>query len=528
MSDAADPADWSPATRLLRVRVEEDEPTSVGPVPAVAAGAVSSKVAAASIPATVQARDIARDDLTGLSLGQYALGEKIGGGGMGKVFRARHVHLDRLFAIKFVATNLANRGDVQQRFAQETRALGQLQHPRIVNAVDAGCLDGLKYLVTEYIDGEDLTRLVARRGVLPVAEACGLIRDAALGLAYSHSRGFVHRDIKPSNLIVDREGGIKILDFGLVHDQQRDSELTAEGAILGTWDYIAPEQAEDASAVDHRCDLYSLGCTLLFLLSGQAPFSGPRYRLPAAKLKGHLLETPEWLVEPPAGVPLDLVAVLKRLLAKHPDDRVQTADEVATELAPYVANPGESAAEVRRERVSQGVFDGLGKRSSAAALGLGLLAVSLGVFSVVTELGRVAGASAASQAGTQPVPDSRDTNRTRQTEAQGVGESGPEAGVAVAQADGRSADDLAAGPKPGDFSTHPMPIFEDDPVGLPAIGAVLPGPLPVPPLPAPPLPMRAVTVLPGRTNSAVPVPFGPVPFGVGPRVATDELGRLLP
>lgn len=523
MSDAAVSADSSPATRALGVRVEEDEPTSTGPGPVSGTGVagsaasgseapgltVASPIAAAvSAIATVRARDIARDDLTGLSLGQYALGEKIGGGGMGKVFRARHVHLDRLFAIKFVATNLALRGDVQQRFEQETRALGQLQHPRIVNAVDAGCLDGLKYLVTEYIDGEDLTRLVARRGALSVNEACGLIRDAALGLAYSHSRGFVHRDIKPSNLIVDREGGIKILDFGLVHDQQRDNELTAEGSILGTWDYIAPEQAEDASAVDHRCDLYSLGCTLLFLLSGQVPYSGPKYRLPAAKLKGHLLETPAWLAEPPADVPSDLVAVLTRLLAKHPDERIQTADEVATALAPFVNSRASPAKESRGERVSPGVRDLLGNRSSTTALGLGLLAVSLGVFSAATEISRAAGTGSMSQSGSGLTPDSLKTT-TAAAEGQRGDELNTDVPVEVAQSDESTAANTEAGLERDEPPTHPMPLFANEAVVLQELGEAA---LALP-----------VTVPPGRTNSALPVPFGLLPH-----VATDELGKLLP
>jgi serine/threonine protein kinase len=513
MSDAAISADSSPATRALGVRVEEDEPTSTGPGPVSGTGAsgvtlAGSAEAAVSAIATVQARDIARDDLSGLSLGQYALGEKIGGGGMGKVFRARHVHLDRLFAIKFVATNLALRGDVQQRFEQETRALGQLQHPRIVNAVDAGCLDGLKYLVTEYIDGEDLTRLVARRGALSVNEACGLIREAALGLAYSHSRGFVHRDIKPSNLIVDREGGIKILDFGLVHDQQRNGELTAEGSILGTWDYIAPEQAEDASAVDHRCDLYSLGCTLLFLLSGQVPYAGPKYRLPAAKLKGHLLETPAWLAEPPAEIPTELVAVLTRLLAKHPDERIQTADEVATALAPFANSSARQDETSRSERVSPGVRDLLGNRSSTTALGLGLLAVSLGVFSAATEISRAAGTGSMSQSGSQLSPDPLKTTSAA-AEGQRVGEVSPEVLVDVAQSKEPTAANSAAGLEPDEPLTHPMPLFANEAVVLQEFGdesVALP-----------------VTVPPGRTNSALPVPFGLLPH-----VATDELGKLLP
>ncbi len=287
--------------------------------------------------------DITRDDLTGLYLGQYALGSKIGGGGMGKVFRARHMHLDRLFAIKFVSAEFSGSDDVQERFEQETLALGRLQHPQIVNAVDAGCLDGLMYLVTEYIEGEDLASLVQRRGPILYEEACGLIRQAALGLAYSHASGFVHRDIKPSNLIVNRSGVVKILDFGLVRDTYADHQLTEQGAMLGTWDFLAPEQAHDSSQVDERCDLYSLGCTLLYLLSGQPPFSNAKYTTAASKLKGHLFDTPSWLEHPPANIPAELVTVVSRMLAKSPSQRYQTADEVAIALASFIPQSAESA-----------------------------------------------------------------------------------------------------------------------------------------------------------------------------------------
>ena len=288
-----------------------------------------------SMPTPCKA-DIALDDLTGLSLGQYALGRKVGGGGMGKVFTARHVHLDRSFAIKFLGSDISHSTEAHLRFEQEVLALGKLQHPNIVNAVDAGCVHGLKYLVTELIDGEDFTQLVQRRGMIPIDEACELIFQAALGLAYSHQCGFVHRDIKPSNLIVNRVGVVKILDFGLVRTLKVDHQLTDNGELLGTWDFIAPEQAHDASNVDRRCDIYGLGCTLLYLLSGQVPFSSARYATPAAKLKGHLFDTPPWLESATTNLPPMLRDVLERMLAKEPDQRYSTSDEVAEELAAFL------------------------------------------------------------------------------------------------------------------------------------------------------------------------------------------------
>ncbi len=293
-------------------------------------------------PPTICKADISRDDLTGLSLGQYELGKSIGGGGMGRVFAARHVHLDRTFAIKFIGAAANHSPEAHSRFEQEVLALGKLQHPHIVSAVDAGSIDGLKYLVTELIDGDDLAQLVQHHGPLPFAEACELMRQAALGLAYSHRLGFLHRDIKPSNLILDRAGNVKLLDFGLVCNANTGHDLTSCG-MLGTWDFVAPEQAQDARQVDARSDLYSLGCTLLFLLSGRPPFSGERYSTAAAKLTGHLFETPAWLENVPAELPLELVTLLKKLLAKKPAERFQQADDVVAALAPFASSTASHA-----------------------------------------------------------------------------------------------------------------------------------------------------------------------------------------
>jgi serine/threonine protein kinase len=321
-------------TRALRVvaggaATPHDSMPIFDPSPNLADGHRSEE----SFP-TVCPADIIRDDLTGLSLGQYALGKKVGDGGMGTVFLARHRHLDRLFAIKFVSAELSNNTEAQDRFERETLALGKLQHPHIVNAVDAGCVNGLRYLVTEFIEGEDLARLVERRGLLPVAEACELIRQAADGLEYSHANGFVHRDIKPSNLIVNKDGVVKILDFGLVQNASLNHRLTDSQELLGTWDFLAPEQAQDASQVDRRSDIYSLGCTLIFLLSGEVPFSDSKYATAATKLKGHLFDTPSWLQNPPASVPRNVIDVLIRMVAKSPSLRFQTASEVVAALEP--------------------------------------------------------------------------------------------------------------------------------------------------------------------------------------------------
>jgi serine/threonine protein kinase len=325
---------------------------------------------AKTTPPTICKADVGRDDLTGLSLGQYELGKSIGGGGMGRVFAARHVHLDRTFAIKFIGTAANHSPEAHSRFEQEVLALGKLQHPHIVSAVDAGSADGIKYLVTELIVGEDLAQLVQQHGPLPCAEACELMRQAALGLAYSHRLGFLHRDIKPSNLILDREGNVKLLDFGLVCNANTGHDLTSCG-MLGTWDFVAPEQAQDARQVDARSDLYSLGCTLLYLLSGRPPFSGERYSTAAAKLTGHLFETPTWLENAPADLPPGLIPLLKKMLAKKPAERFQQADEVVAALSPFASSTASHA--MNPPRTTPNKFN----RNQGAAIAAAVAAVAI-------------------------------------------------------------------------------------------------------------------------------------------------------
>ena len=257
---------------------------------------------------------------------------------MGRVYVARHVHLDRNFAIKFIGLQASHAPDIAVRFEKEVLALGKLQHPNILSAVDAGSVDGVKYLVTELINGEDLAQLVRRRGPLPCADACELIRQAALGLAHSHNAGFLHRDLKPSNLILDRTGVVKLLDFGLVCQAEANHELTSHGGMLGTWDFVAPEQAQDARQVDARSDLYSLGCTLIYLLSGKPPFCEPDYSTAASKLKGHMFDLPPWLEQVPDDLPTSVEALLIRLVAKNPAERFQYAAAVAEALGPPAAD----------------------------------------------------------------------------------------------------------------------------------------------------------------------------------------------
>src|SRR5262249_1682644 len=220
-----------------------------------------------------------------LVLGSYILLARIGEGGMGEVFKARHRRLGRIVALKVIRqTRLANPAAVQ-RFEREMKAVCQVTHPNVVNAIDADDADGKLFIAMELVDGIDLGKLVASSGPLGVAEACEYARQIAVGLDACHARGLIHRDIKPSNLLLtyepDTSGAgtgrrpvVKIFDLGLARIDAAGSEqpvprLTMMGKIVGTPDYLAPEQARDSHHVDGRADLYSLGCTLFFLLTGK-------------------------------------------------------------------------------------------------------------------------------------------------------------------------------------------------------------------------------------------------------------------
>jgi serine/threonine protein kinase len=205
-------------------------------------------------------------------LGEYRLLEKLGEGGMGTVYKARHTELDRIVAIKVMRPGRLTEVEAAARFRREIKLTGRLDHPHLVRALDARTVGDMHFLVTEYVDGLDLQTLSDRLGPLPVADVCELVRQAALGLQCAHEHGLVHRDIKPSNLMLDRRGQLKILDLGLarvVGAVSASQQVTTIGQVMGTPDYIAPEQVGDSRGADIRADIYSLGCTLYLLLVGQ-------------------------------------------------------------------------------------------------------------------------------------------------------------------------------------------------------------------------------------------------------------------
>ncbi len=281
-----------------------------------------------------------------LLLGAYVLCDKLGEGGMGAVYRARNWRLDKVVALKLIRKErLANDGAVR-RFHREIRAAAQLSHPNIVRAFDADEVDGTHFLVMEYVEGTDLHQLVRGHGPLTVAAACDYVGQAALGLQHAHERGMVHRDIKPHNLLLTGaafpEGGgppaggtVKVLDLGLARieageDDGQSSTMTHSGVVMGTADYMAPEQSLDSRDVDTRADLYSLGCTLFFLLAGRTPFAGGTF---TEKLMKHQLRPPPDVRAVRPDTPEAVAAVVARLLEKDRARRFQTPAELAEALA---------------------------------------------------------------------------------------------------------------------------------------------------------------------------------------------------
>lgn len=279
----------------------------------------------------------------GSQLGPYQLVAKLGEGGMGAVFKARHIKLGKLVALKILPPHVMSRGDALARFEREMLAVGSLQHPNIVQAHDAGDVGGVHYLSMEFVEGQDLQKLLQKKGPMSVVNACKAIRQAAQGLAAAHKLGLVHRDIKPSNLFVTKQTGqIKILDMGLalLSQDQVPAALTSTGQCFGTPDYMAPEQWSDAHSCDARADLYSLGCTLFYLLVGKPPYPTETHRSAANKMKGHVMDPAPDLRAARPDVPEELDAIYRKLLAKSPKDRFDSAQELADALAPFSTSKG--------------------------------------------------------------------------------------------------------------------------------------------------------------------------------------------
>ena len=276
-----------------------------------------------------QADCVCRGKTTHLVLGDYLILDVLGSGGMGRVFRAVHRRLNRLVALKVLPPSAVDREESVQRFQREIQAVAKLSHPNIVAAHDAGCCNDTYFFVMDLIDGQDLAQRVKEKGPLPPSEAVECILQVARGLEYAHAAGVIHRDIKPSNLLLDEAGSVRILDLGVARFTSRDEGLTNTGCILGTVDYMAPEQAINTKLADHRADIYSLGCTLYYLLTGQSVYGG---ETAMERLLAHREHPIPSLKSACPAVSDGLDTVFQRMLAKKPAARWQTMGQVIAAL----------------------------------------------------------------------------------------------------------------------------------------------------------------------------------------------------
>jgi hypothetical protein len=343
---------------------------------------------------------------------RYRVAALVGRGGMGTVYRAEHTLMGRPVALKVIDPHLLEHAGALARFRQEVMAAARLSHPNIVIAYDAEQVGSHHVLVMEFVEGTNLADYLRARGRLGAGEACGYVRQAALGLQHAFERGMVHRDIKPHNLMLTPDGQVKVLDFGLARflfEQAPDADagdalddtaarcatcaaedasgLTPAGSMMGTLDYMPPEQARDARRADIRADIYSLGCTLYQLLTGQVPFPGGDAGSKAARLAS---ESPAPLARLRPDLPKGLAAVVARMMARRPEDRYQTPAAVAAALAPFTDAPGRKSL----------------KRRLAAVLALALTVLTAGAVAlrVQTEQGDPA----------QPADQDRVTKLVRQ------------------------------------------------------------------------------------------------------------------
>jgi serine/threonine protein kinase len=268
----------------------------------------------------------------------YKILEALGRGGMATVYKARQLGTKRLVAVKVIDRSLAGDEEIVARFRQEQALGARLRHPNLIAVYEAGRAAGRPYLVMEVVEGGNLDELLGRSGPLEVAEACEVIRQAALGLQHLHEHGLVHRDVKPSNLMLTTGGEVKVLDLGLarhLYEPAAGGRITGRGQFLGTLDYVAPEQCADPRTVDIRADVYGLGCTLYELLAGQPPFARPGYESAFQKMKAHVEAPVPPIQEPRPDVPERLASALGRMLAKDREGRFASPADVVRAVQPF-------------------------------------------------------------------------------------------------------------------------------------------------------------------------------------------------
>jgi hypothetical protein len=342
-----------------------------------------------------QAEQILQGKWKRFFIGKYKVLERLGIGGMGQVFLCEHKLMRRRVAVKVLPTAKAADPSSLQRFYREARAVAALDHPNIVRAYDIDQDENLHFLVMEFVDGTNLQDLVKKFGPLDVLRACHYVYGSAVGLQYAFEMGIVHRDIKPGNVLVDRSGVVKILDMGLArffNDEEDQLTKKYDENVLGTADYLAPEQAVESHTVDIRADVYSLGGTFYFLLTGQPPF--PEGSV-AQKLLWHQTRDPKPVRQLRPEVPAELAAVLARMMAKEPADRFQTPAELMTALARWVQTPIPPPPDKEMPQFSPAALGGPGG-PAVRPMSSGVLLAGSGPFPV--------GPGLSTGSGQQPIP----------------------------------------------------------------------------------------------------------------------------
>ena len=304
-------------------------------------------------------------------IGVYEIGELLGRGGMGNVYKATHKHLRKMVAIKLLPEWATNRPEALSRFQQEMQAVGRLDHPNVVRAMDAGNANGTSFLTMELLSGCDLARLVSGQRSLRTADACELIRQAAKGLHYAHSQGLIHRDVKPANLMlaIDSAGRpvVKVMDLGLALLTEYDASVPAtdDGQLMGTLEFMAPEQASHSGQVDYRADIYALGATLFRLLTGSVPFEGRQYKTRAQRLVALSSEAAPSVASLRSNLPSGLVELVDRMLSRDPASRPDSMSQIADMLLQYCQRHD------LRELLQQELHSQVTQGSSAIAMQFG-------------------------------------------------------------------------------------------------------------------------------------------------------------
>jgi len=330
---------------------------AAGGMPVTNAGQVSVYLVDKGLLTQWQADQLLKGKHKGFFLGKYKLLDHLGTGGMSSVYLAEHMMLRMRRAVKVLPKKRVDDSSYLERFYREARAAAQLDDPNVVKAYDVDCEGDIHFLVMEYVEGSDLQVMVKRNGPLAYPLAADYIRQAARGLSHAHKVGLIHRDVKPANLLVDRQNVVKVLDLGLAKFSDEDkASLTVayDENVLGTADYLAPEQALDSHGVDGRADIYGLGCSLYFLLTGTPPF--PEGTLPQRIMCHQKTPPPDIRLKRP-DAPIDLLRICAKMMAKKPEQRFQKMSDVAKIMTRWLVaagheKPGDPAADSSSTRLS--------------------------------------------------------------------------------------------------------------------------------------------------------------------------------